>query len=145
MKKTIETIAKQRLDIETLETRGCDRLDFHDLSVAGIKAALEAAYRAGSQAAIAEAQAQCPSGDEGHDGPAGCPSCMAEAARREEEDSTHVERLEDLKAALEAARALPLEDGSPPHVRIFGRALQARVGELIEGLEFLIEVERSIS
>jgi len=40
-------IAQQHLDVETLETRRSDRLDFHDLAVWSIKAALEAAYLAG--------------------------------------------------------------------------------------------------
>ncbi len=40
-------IAQQHLDVETLETRRSDRLDFHDLAVWSLKAALEAAYQAG--------------------------------------------------------------------------------------------------
>lgn len=44
-------IAQQRLDIETLETRKSDRLDFHEVAVWNLKAALEAAYRAGLEAA----------------------------------------------------------------------------------------------
>jgi len=40
-------IAKRMFFIETLETRGCDRLDFHDVGVASMKEALEAACRAG--------------------------------------------------------------------------------------------------
>ena len=40
-------IAKEFLFIETLETRNLDRLDFHDVSVWGVKAALEAAYNLG--------------------------------------------------------------------------------------------------
>ncbi len=40
-------IAQEHLDIDTLETRGRDRLDFHDLHVAGIVKALQAAYDAG--------------------------------------------------------------------------------------------------
>jgi len=47
--KILENIAKQHLFVETLETRHSDRLDFHDVSVWGIKAALEAAYLAGQQ------------------------------------------------------------------------------------------------
>jgi hypothetical protein len=45
----LDQIAKQALGLETLETRNSDRLDFHDLNVASIKAALLAAYRAGQQ------------------------------------------------------------------------------------------------
>ena len=45
--QTIETIANQMLGIDTLETRNRDGLDFHDLAVWQIKAALEAAFAAG--------------------------------------------------------------------------------------------------
>ncbi|MBK9387387.1 MAG: hypothetical protein IPN34_21440 [Planctomycetes bacterium] len=47
---TIERIAKEVLWIETLDSRGRDRLDFHELGVGAIRAALEAAYEAGKQA-----------------------------------------------------------------------------------------------
>ena len=40
-------IATTTLGLETLETRYSDSLDFHDLAVGAIKAALEAAYLAG--------------------------------------------------------------------------------------------------
>ena len=43
-------IAKEHLCIETLETRRSDSLDFHDVSVRGVCAALEAAYKAGANA-----------------------------------------------------------------------------------------------
>ncbi len=42
-------IAKTEMGIETLETRNSDSLDFHDLSAASVKAALEAAFIAGAQ------------------------------------------------------------------------------------------------
>lgn len=45
------TIAKKHLKIETLETRKSDSLDFHDVAVWSIKAALEAAYQAGRKSA----------------------------------------------------------------------------------------------
>ena len=48
---TIEKIAREVLDLETLETRKMDSLDFHDLAVWEIRKALEAAYEAGRQAA----------------------------------------------------------------------------------------------
>lgn len=48
---TLEKIAREVLHLETLETRNSDSLDFHDMSVWSIKEALEAAYRAGQQAA----------------------------------------------------------------------------------------------
>ncbi|MGG2831922.1 DUF6900 domain-containing protein [Pseudomonas aeruginosa] len=40
-------IATTTLGLETLETRNSDSLDFHDLAVWSVKAALEAAYLAG--------------------------------------------------------------------------------------------------
>lgn len=50
MDDIIATIANRELGIETLETRNSDSLDFHDRAVWSIKAALEAAYRAGQAA-----------------------------------------------------------------------------------------------
>jgi hypothetical protein len=43
-------IAKEILDLETLETRNMDSLDFHELSVWEIREALEAAYNEGRKA-----------------------------------------------------------------------------------------------
>lgn len=51
MDQTLLQIARTTLDIETLETQRSDRLDFHDVAVWSLKAALEAAYQAGQQAA----------------------------------------------------------------------------------------------
>ena len=48
--ETLANIAATILNLETLKTRNSDRLDFHELSVWGIKAALEAAYAAGQKA-----------------------------------------------------------------------------------------------
>jgi hypothetical protein len=48
MNNTIETIAKEHLQLETLETRYADRLDFHDLAVWRIREALQAAHDAGA-------------------------------------------------------------------------------------------------
>ena len=45
--KNFTAIARLHLHIETLETRHSDRLDFHDVSVWSVKAALEAAYNLG--------------------------------------------------------------------------------------------------
>lgn len=42
-------IAQEELLVETLETRMSDNLDFYDVSVWGIKRALERAYEAGQQ------------------------------------------------------------------------------------------------
>lgn len=43
----LDEIAVMVLGLETLETRGQDCLDFHELAVWQIQAALEAAYLAG--------------------------------------------------------------------------------------------------
>ena len=47
----LQQIALDHLFIETLETRNSDRMDFHEVSVWGVKSALMAAYEAGQQAA----------------------------------------------------------------------------------------------
>lgn len=46
-----QRIALDHLFVDTLETRNSDRLDFHEVSVWGIKTALQAAFDAGRQAA----------------------------------------------------------------------------------------------
>lgn len=43
-------IAQRHLNIETLETRKSDGLDFHDVAVWSIKDALDAAFEAGRKA-----------------------------------------------------------------------------------------------
>jgi len=53
MQKALEQIAPEHLGIETLTARKRDCLDFHEVSVWGVKAALEAAY----DAALAKAKA----------------------------------------------------------------------------------------
>jgi hypothetical protein len=50
MDAIIAEIAATILNIETLETRNRDSLDFHDVAVWQIKKALEAAYQAGNAA-----------------------------------------------------------------------------------------------
>jgi hypothetical protein len=47
--KIVAAIAKEHLNISTLETRNSDHLDFHELAVWAIKRALEAAYQAGAE------------------------------------------------------------------------------------------------
>lgn len=42
-----EEIAKKHLLIDTLQTQHRDQYDFHDVSIWGVAAALEAAYQAG--------------------------------------------------------------------------------------------------
>jgi len=51
-------IAQRQFRIETLETRNWDRLDFHDVAVWAIRAALEEAFEAGRRAGPANTQAQ---------------------------------------------------------------------------------------
>jgi hypothetical protein len=48
-------IARRQFRIETLETRNWDRLDFHDVAVWAIRAALEDAFEAGRRAGVATA------------------------------------------------------------------------------------------
>ncbi len=43
-------IAAKHFQIETLETRNSDGLDFHDVAICSIRAALEAAFAAGQAA-----------------------------------------------------------------------------------------------
>ena len=47
IEKKLEAIAKEHLFMETLETRNSDGLDFHDVSVWGVKKALELAFELG--------------------------------------------------------------------------------------------------
>lgn len=47
----LQEIAARHLFLETLETRNADSLDFHDVAVWSIRAALEAAFAAGQAAA----------------------------------------------------------------------------------------------
>ena len=51
IKLLLESIALDHLFIETLVTQHSDRLDFHDVSVWGVKSALQAAFDAGLRAA----------------------------------------------------------------------------------------------
>lgn len=55
-------IAQTKLHIETLEVRGSDRLDFHDVSVESLREALEAAYNAG----IERGRKATPAGESTH-------------------------------------------------------------------------------
>jgi hypothetical protein len=43
----IASLAKKHFDVQTLQTRNSDSLDFYSVSVSSIKAALEAAYSEG--------------------------------------------------------------------------------------------------
>ena len=48
--QSLTAIASEHLGIATLEARNSDRLDFHDVSVWGVKNALRHAYQAGMEA-----------------------------------------------------------------------------------------------
>ena len=50
----LAAIAYEKLGFTTLETRNSDSLDFRDVAVWSVKDALEAAYRAGVDAAKGE-------------------------------------------------------------------------------------------
>lgn len=47
--KIAENVAKDFLDIETLKVRNSDGLDFHEIGVASLKAALIEMYNLGKQ------------------------------------------------------------------------------------------------
>jgi hypothetical protein len=51
-KAVIAAIGREELGLATLELRNSDSLDFHDLHVGRIKAALTRAYREGGEAAV---------------------------------------------------------------------------------------------
>ncbi len=53
--RAIVYVAARHLGLNTLDERGSDRLDFHDLSVGAIRAALEAAYAAGAASVAGKA------------------------------------------------------------------------------------------
>ena len=54
MYDTITDIAKRNLRVETLEVRNSDQFDFYDCSIWAIANALEEAYNAGRESAIAD-------------------------------------------------------------------------------------------
>lgn len=56
--KLLQQIALDHLFVDTLETRNSDRLDFHEVSVWGIKTALQEAFDAGKQAASSSKSTQ---------------------------------------------------------------------------------------
>ena len=53
---TLDRIARRHLGIDTLAVRNSDALDFREVGVAGVKAALQAAFSAGQQASAAAAK-----------------------------------------------------------------------------------------
>jgi len=50
LERLLNQIAAEHLYIDTLATRNSDRLDFHEVSVWGLKEALQAAVTAGQHA-----------------------------------------------------------------------------------------------
>lgn len=54
----ISEIAAKYLGVKTLETQNSDALDFHDLAVWTLKAALEAAFNAGYESAQNQGEAK---------------------------------------------------------------------------------------
>ena len=54
-------IAQRQFHLETLETRNWDRLDFHDVAVWAVRAALEDAFEAGRRASQAQTRSQAQS------------------------------------------------------------------------------------
>jgi len=56
--QTLEQIAARHLEIETLAIRRSDSLDFHEVAVWGVKAALEEAYKAGRRDAARQRNRQ---------------------------------------------------------------------------------------
>ena len=54
----ISEIAVKFLGVKTLETQNSDTLDFHDLAVWTLKAALEAAFSAGYESAQNQGEAK---------------------------------------------------------------------------------------
>lgn len=53
-------IAQRQFRLETLETRNRDRLDFHDVAVWALRAALEEAFEAGRRAGPANTNSERP-------------------------------------------------------------------------------------
>lgn len=53
-------IAQRQFRLETLETRNRDRLDFHDVAVWALHAALEEAFEAGRRAGPANTNSERP-------------------------------------------------------------------------------------
>ena len=49
MKRELDSITKKHLNIDTLEERKADSLDFHEVSVWSLQDALEAAFKLGQQ------------------------------------------------------------------------------------------------
>lgn len=91
----LAAIARDSLNIETLETRRSDRLDFHDLAVGSIREALELAFAAGQRAALGATPR------DGHDALVRATNALLEA--RKNQMVTGVE-WRDLRIALKRAR-----------------------------------------
>lgn len=64
--ETLRQIAAKHLNVETLDTRNSDSIDFHEVAVWSLRSALEAAYDAGASAKEAEPPASQPTEGSGH-------------------------------------------------------------------------------
>ncbi|KAA0571119.1 hypothetical protein [Azospirillum sp. Sh1] len=53
MNEQLRIIARTQLGVDTLDERRSDSLDFHEVSVWGLRRALEAAYEAGRRDGLA--------------------------------------------------------------------------------------------
>ncbi len=59
METALEDALQHLSGVETLQERKSDELDFHDVSVWSLKAALEAAYKAGRKDEMERAERVC--------------------------------------------------------------------------------------
>ena len=60
---TIQKIAAEHFNVETLKVRNSDSLDFHDVFVGSMASALEAAFDAGAGAGMDRTLAECKKAD----------------------------------------------------------------------------------
>lgn len=60
---TLAAIARQHLQIDTLDPRGAASLDVHEVGVAALRSALQAAYRAGIAAGLRHLGTNDPASD----------------------------------------------------------------------------------
>lgn len=112
----IEDIARKHTRVTTLETRNSDRLDFHDISVWSLSAALRAAFAAGQQ----------------H--PTGLPAADTEAAPLAMEAEQHLTSyLEGFGRGQPANLAAVAERTDWPELA--AREVERRAGRLLEHLD----------
>jgi hypothetical protein len=75
--RMLEAIAREALGIRTLETRNSDHLDFHEVAVWSLKAALRKAFSVGYEQAVTDREPQERSEDDANLVPPNfaCPNC----------------------------------------------------------------------